>query len=342
MAVQVTTASEVEGEFDVREQLDVGRALRAVGLAAKSIGFPAKECAEIALVASELATNLVKHGGGGKLLFGEEVRSGQRGLRIEALDDGGGIAEIERAQQDGFSTRGGLGIGLGAVNRLTDELEIVSGIGRGTRVICRKWLQNVRVVNNAQRWQIGVASRPKLLQNGDDTVMKIWDDDFLVGVIDGVGHGALAHQAARASRLYVEGHFDQPMAMIFQGVERLCRGTRGVVMALARFRKAASELEFASVGNIEARLLCGDAPFKDVVRRGILGLRAPQPDVVKCAWTCADALVIHSDGVDARWSLAGLHELVRLDPTVIAQEVLARHGKLTDDATVLVVARRRS
>ena len=89
--------------------------------------------------ASELARNTVQHGGGGSVRL-ESVGDGNRvGLRLTFEDHGSGIADVELALQDGYSTSGGLGLGLGGVRRLANEFEIVSRVGEGTRVCIARW-----------------------------------------------------------------------------------------------------------------------------------------------------------------------------------------------------------
>ena len=90
-------------------------------------------------IALELARNALVHGGGGHMQLFGLYEAGRIGLEIEVSDDGPGIGDLERALADGYSTAGGLGQGLGAARRLSDEFEIVSQPGGGTRVRTRVW-----------------------------------------------------------------------------------------------------------------------------------------------------------------------------------------------------------
>ncbi len=102
---------------------------------ARSLGFAAAVAESVTLAAVELATNLVRYAKRGELL----LTPVENGLQIESTDSGPGIADLERAMEDGFSTGGGLGGGLGGVRRLMDEVSIVTG-PEGTRIVARKWL----------------------------------------------------------------------------------------------------------------------------------------------------------------------------------------------------------
>src|SRR5581483_9350549 len=124
-----------------------------------------------------------------------------------------------------------------------------------------------------------------------------WGDCALVGVIDGLGHGPFAQRAAVTARSFVESHYDRPLEEIFRGVGRACRATRGVVMALVQFsvtmqgahggedespsppatsrQWSGVRFSFASIGNIEARVLHPPEPINLMIRRGVLGGVAP-------------------------------------------------------------------
>lgn len=116
---------------------DVAEAMRRARRLAVAVGFSHTQASYVATVATELASNLFIHAGGG--VFEARVLGKELGIELEASDHGPGIAEIERAMQDGYSTAGGLGCGLPGVKRLMDEMQIESHPGRGTRVCARKW-----------------------------------------------------------------------------------------------------------------------------------------------------------------------------------------------------------
>jgi anti-sigma regulatory factor (Ser/Thr protein kinase) len=305
---------------------------------AASIGFPAQDCDEIVLVVTELASNLVRHGGGGILTLTANVAPDQVGIQIESEDRGPGIANFDRAVTDGYSTAGSLGTGLGAVNRLMDELELRPMPAGGAHIVCRRWLR--ASTTPATRWlEFGVATRAYGFQreNGDAFIVRQWGGNALAGVIDGLGHGQFALRAAQAARQYVERHFDRPLEDLFRGAGRACRGTRGVVMALARFDFANHTFAVANVGNVEVRIFGAAARANLVVRRGIVGLNAPQPVTTVCQWTRGTILVMHTDGVRSHWDWKDFSDLTQEPSGAAAQRLLAALGRAEDDATVLVV-----
>ena len=327
---------------------DILPAQQTVKKIAHEVGFDTTSIEELAVVASELVTNLVKHAGGGKLTITSLAANGRVGIQIKSDDEGAGFANIEQAMTDGFSTAGSLGYGLGTVNRLMDQMDITSAPGKGFHVTCHRWLRTAALDHRQIPLDIGVATRPKLgfEDNGDSFVVKHWDHSILVGIIDGLGHGNLAHYAAETARSYIETHYDQPLASIFSGVARVCRATRGVVMALARFdflqptsidQGPPFHLTYANIGNIECRIFNSPQPINLILRRGVLGGVAPNPVINESPWNLANIMVLHSDGLTTHWRWEDFPDLKDQQAANIAQELMRKLAKEEDDATILVV-----
>ena len=134
---------------------------------ARQCGFPSTERAVVATAVSELARNIVRYAARGEIVLRLVDDSGRRGVEVLAADDGPGIVDVARAMQDGFSTSGGLGLGLPGVRRIMDEFEISSEFGKGTRVTARKWIQgnweslelDDWLAKFGQAWAGGIATR---------------------------------------------------------------------------------------------------------------------------------------------------------------------------------------
>jgi serine/threonine-protein kinase RsbT len=123
----------------IRGAEDVVQARQLARAWAVEAGFSLVDQTKIVTAASELARNTVVHGGGGTMHL-EALSSGtRRGLRLVFEDKGPGIEDIDRAMQDGFTTGGGLGLGLSGAKRLSSEFEIWSRVGEGTRVAITRW-----------------------------------------------------------------------------------------------------------------------------------------------------------------------------------------------------------
>ena len=131
-----TTSTEV---VQVTGGAEVVRVRHAVRKAAIELGFSLVEQTKIVTAASELARNMVDYGRGGATTI-ESIQDGPRkGLRLTFKDDGPGIPDIEQALRDGFTSGSGMGLGLGGARRLSNEFEIESAPGKGTRVVITRW-----------------------------------------------------------------------------------------------------------------------------------------------------------------------------------------------------------
>lgn len=325
---------------EIAEDSDGVLARKTAEAIAADVGFDDTITAEIGLVTAELSSNVNKHAETGEVTI-SEIRKGDRsGIRIESLDVGPGIDDVDGAFANGVSTAGTLGGGLGTVNRLMDEVT-VDAPGEpdyGTHVIADRYLEPAYESTVESPLEIGAASRPKTAgdANGDSFILKRWNDTVLVGVIDGLGHGERAHKAAMAAKEYVESHYDSPISSIFEGTERVCRGTRGVVMALARFDLVAATVTVGSVGNIAIKT-DSEEGLGTIPRRGVLGSNGPDPAVTTADWDENDRFVMFSDGVESHWNLHEHTDLFTEPATVVARRLLGQYGKDHDDGTIVVV-----
>lgn len=126
-------------EQSIARSEDVVLVRQIVRARAVENGFSLVDQTKLVTAASELARNALEYGGGGTMRL-EVLNSGsRRGVRLTFEDKGPGIPDIERAMRDGFTTGNGLGLGLGGAKRLSNEFEIVSRPGEGTRVTITRW-----------------------------------------------------------------------------------------------------------------------------------------------------------------------------------------------------------
>jgi len=123
----------------LRVEADILLVRQLVRERAAELGFGALDLTKLLTAASELGRNTLIHGQGGTVVLETLVKNGRRGLRLTFEDKGPGIADLKQAMTSGFSTKGGLGLGLGGSKRLVDEFEVVSGVGEGTRVTVTRW-----------------------------------------------------------------------------------------------------------------------------------------------------------------------------------------------------------
>lgn len=330
-------------EVVVREQSQVAEARRRAAAAAAASGFGETATGRVALVATELATNLVKHGQGGRLLV--DAADGQ--VSLLALDTGAGIADIARSLADGYSTAGTAGNGLGALRRLADPFELVSWPGRGTVVLARiadRESAPDASAPRAPRDRLAgvVVAMPGETACGDAFS---WHEDgqsHTVFVVDGLGHGIDAARAANEAVAHFQRSRTQALADIVQGVHGAIRHTRGAAVGVARIHWASGIVAFAGVGNIAATFVPrapGGAMRRMVSHNGIVGHNARKIQAFE--YPCGDGLlVMHSDGIATSWNLPGYPGLLQAHPQLVAAVLYRDHARGRDDATVVVVDTR--
>ena len=132
-AIPVEVRVPVGADVDIVTARQKGRELAA------QCGLSSTDLAVVATAISELARNIVRYAVRGEIILRAVENGTKRGIEVVATDDGPGISDVPLAMQDGYSTSGGLGLGLPGVRRLMDEFDIVSRFGKGTTVTVRKW-----------------------------------------------------------------------------------------------------------------------------------------------------------------------------------------------------------
>ncbi len=125
---------------DISDSDDIVTARQAGHELARRLGFSLTDVTMIATAISEIARNITSYAGRGEIRIGVQFRDGRQALVVHAEDDGPGIADVERAMEDGYSTGRGLGLGLPGARRLMDRLQVESSPGKGTVIEMWKWV----------------------------------------------------------------------------------------------------------------------------------------------------------------------------------------------------------
>jgi serine/threonine-protein kinase RsbT len=129
-----------EARVTIHSPSDIVTARQQGRRLATQVGFEGMDLTVVATAISEVARNIIEYARSGEILIRVVHDGGRRGLMVQATDEGPGIADVEQAMLDGYSTGKGLGIGLPGAKRLMDDFEVHSSPGRGTTVVMRKWL----------------------------------------------------------------------------------------------------------------------------------------------------------------------------------------------------------
>ena len=326
--------------FDLNDASQVGEARRASVQMAGRLDFDETSCGRLALVVTELGTNLVRHAQGGRLLVA--VREGPAGNEIEllAVDSGPGMADVEHCLRDGVTTSTTPGTGLGAVRRLSDEFAAFSAAPGGTvvlaRIAPRRGAEPPRAI---RRFSHGAVSVPAAGETrcGDAWAIVQREGLASVLVVDGLGHGPDAETAALACvEAFGVAPFDPPSATLARA-DASMRATRGASAAVAHLDADARSVTFCGAGNIAGRLTSGVGDRSFLCQHGTLGLQVSRLQDVVEAWPDHALFVMHSDGLPGRWDLRKISGLLQCDPAIIAAWLIRDHIGGRDDATVIVV-----
>ena len=123
----------------VRQDTDIVLACQKGRALAERVGIKGDNQVVVVIAISEVARNIINYAGCGEIILDVIGRDGRRGISIVARDEGPGISDVEKALEDGYSTGGGLGLGLAGARRLMDEFEVKSQPGKGTTITMAKW-----------------------------------------------------------------------------------------------------------------------------------------------------------------------------------------------------------
>jgi anti-sigma regulatory factor (Ser/Thr protein kinase) len=290
----------------------------------------------LAMIASELGHNVRKHVGRGVMAMRAVSRGGVAGVEVVAADRGMGIADPTAALAGALSANGnGLGVGLSAVVRQADELDVDVRWGEGTCVRARIFAGPVA------KSEVAILSRshPDDPVCGDDATFLRGDADLVVSVVDGLGHGPQAREAAVRAIATVHETSHLPLPEMLARCDGDLLGTRGAVMAVARVDLSAATLEHAAVGNTSTRLHEPDGTARPLLSTaGTLGVSRPTRRLTaeRAGFSGSRVLTMVSDGIVTRLDLSGEQALLRRHPILIAHHVMSRFARGTDDAIVLV------
>ncbi len=330
--------------FPMDDPSRLGEARRHLATLAREGGFDEVEAGRVAIAVNELGNNLLRHARGGQLLVA--ARPAECELELIAYDTGPGIADVGRCLEDGFSTGGTPGTGLGAVRRLAQVFELHSGVPAGTVVLAR--FQCARGIARAAArrpagagFAVGGLALPAPGEQvcGDAWAVACEGDRAAVVMADGLGHGP---DAARASQEALAVFREQPFASprtLLQEIHLRLRHTRGAAVSVFQADAATGVIRSAGAGNVLARLVSGVTDRTLLSQHGTAGVTIRTPEETSTPWPPHAMLVVCTDGLETRWRPELLHPVLGADPVVAAAVLLRDHSRGRDDATVAVLRR---
>lgn len=317
----------------IEDTSQVGHARRVAQKLAEQLGLDAIDSGRVALVVTELASNILKHAGNGELHL-RSLAGSVAGLEVIAIDRGQGF-DLNDCMADGFSTRGTQGIGLGSILRQAQVFDVYTD-NRGT-VLLTRFHPRSAVVKDLR---LGVTQHS--LHNdpacGDAWEVAIAGQQVSLLMIDGLGHGPDAKEAAQAGAVAFNRDPFGDSGLLLDDIHREMHGTRGGAVAIAQFDAAQDHLRFIGIGNIGATLI-GEGKSRGLASHpGIVGLqyrRIPAAGYPQCV---GQLLILYSDGLQSRWNLRDYPGLMYRHPAIIAAVLHRDYCRGRDDVTVLVTA----
>ncbi|MFC5289935.1 ATP-binding protein [Actinokineospora guangxiensis] len=324
-----------EGQWLVMEERSaVGAARRQAQSLAHSAGFSDERVAGVGLAVTELGTNLVKHAQRGLLLMRRVRVDDEVTIEVVAVDRGPGMADLDAALRDGHSTAGTLGVGLGTVERQADRLRAVSEPGVGTVLAATfhgdRQAPPGRSVAGLVR---ALGSEPTC---GDQFAARQEGDRVTLMLCDGSGHGPLAADAAYAAvRAFNDGPTDPPEVVV-RRVHTALSGSRGGAVSIADLHYDQGVVRFCGVGNVAGSVSTESTKRMMVSVPGIVGYHLPKVRTFDYELPPDGVVVLHTDGISAKWDLSGRRGLLSRDALLIAATLLRDAAGHRDDAGVLV------
>jgi anti-sigma regulatory factor (Ser/Thr protein kinase) len=324
---------------EVTESSQPAEARRRATALASALGFGTERAGRVAIVAAELATNLLKHTiDGGEILLTPVEQGGGRGIEIVAVDNGPGIANLADALRNGSSIETP-GTGLGAVSELS-ELDVHSAAGEGTVVLARLWSGTPPPREVA--FSLGGISVPRGNAEacGDSWAAEQDGQRLHVVLADGLGHGEHAAAASEAAVRVFRERPDRSPTEHIETMHGALRLTRGAAVAVLEADRASGVIRYAGVGNIAGAIVSGEESRGLLSNNGTVGHTLPRVQEFEYELPHGATLVLHSDGLGSRWRLDRYAGVARRDPVVVAALLRRDFDRTRDDVTV-VVARRR-
>ena len=327
--------------FPVDDASRIGEARRHAAGQAKDLGWDEMDAGRLALVVTELGSNLLRHAHKGRLLIAARPQSGE--IEVLAIDQGPGISNLAQCMGDGFSTGSTPGTGLGALRRLADVFDIHSCMPQGTVVLAR--LAHPRQLPPRARecgFELGAVAvcAPGEVVCGDGWTASLDGHRAAVLLADGLGHGPDAAEAAQAAVAVFGRDPHGDLRATLEEAHRELRTTRGAAVTAIQADGGDGGIRTAGAGNVTVRIVAGDRDRTLMSQHGTIGVQIRRLQEVRAEWPPHAVIVLHSDGIEARWTPQLVHPLLGHDPALIAAVLVRDHFRGRDDATVVVLRRK--
>jgi anti-sigma regulatory factor (Ser/Thr protein kinase) len=342
---------EQQRHFALAHTSDIASVRRHARQLSDRLAFSEIQAGQLAIVVTEVATNVLKHAGHGTLILTPVQRQGRAAIEVLALDQGPGLANLSQSLRDGISTAGTAGNGLGAIKRMSQEFDAYSAAGKGAAFFAcvhgelASFAPDAADTGPARHLQYGAICVPVAGEEecGDAWAVQAGRDSVSMVVADGLGHGPDAAIASYAAVRAFEASPGMAPAPLLEKMHQAMRATRGAAVAVGRLDLVSNVIRFAGIGNISAIVIDHGARRQLVSHNGIVGNNMRKVQEFEQPWP-EDGLGLYimcSDGIATQWDLQNYPGLQYSHPSLIAGVLFRDFARGRDDATVLVVKHGR-
>jgi anti-sigma regulatory factor (Ser/Thr protein kinase) len=335
--VEIVVAIHKSIPISASDLSQIGNARRQAIAMAASLGFDEVRQGEIGIVVTEAARNIAAHGESGELLLCPWSFGGALGIDVLALDRGKGISNLEQALTDGYSTAGTPGEGLGAILRLSGDLQIYSSPTHGTALLARVF-QTPPPHSALATGALGAITVPITGESvcGDAWSLSHTPERSIYIVADGLGHGPFASEAAQEAIRVFHQRSDWPPEQILKEIHGALAKTRGAAVSIAEILRRQQVVNYAGAGNI-AGVIWSQGKGKSMVSmNGTVGHTVAKFQSFSYSFDPNSLLIMHSDGIGTRWGLDQYAGILQRHPALMAGVIYRDFSRKRDDATVLV------
>ena len=321
--------------IDIGDRSAVAAVRRLARRHAARIGLPERRQDEVAIVASEATTNILRYAERGRVLI-EVLRQPDRGEQLALLfcDSGPGIVDIDRMFLDGESSTDSAGLGLGALRRLSDGFDIFTSPEDGTTILCTFDAGGAPAPQSLEIAGLRVC-HPTEDVCGDDWMMRQTPPLTDILLCDGLGHGRRAAEAAAELIAVAQELRSDPGQTLLAATEELV-GTRGSVASMVRIDQAAMTLTYAGIGNISTLVIGAQGTKRFGVRDGRIGGPRTRGFEEELPLSPGDIVILHSDGLKTLRETDFRPGLLFRSTLLIAGFLLDRTFRGRDDASIVV------
>jgi anti-sigma regulatory factor (Ser/Thr protein kinase) len=295
----------VEGEtrVEIGSEADVVRACHEAGTLAERLGFSPTERAHVVTAISEVAGNIWLYAGRGQVELAAADEPARVGIAVVARDSGPGIRDLELALQDGYSTRGGMGLGLPGARRLMDDFAVDSEVGRGTTVTMARWRAKPGApAPERPLVELVVPSAGQQERPGQRVVLEPFANGMLIAAVSAGGRGEQAAEAADSAAALLRRHASESPIALAQRCHEELQDSPGAALALASVSELDARMTWLAVGGVDA-VLERAAPHSGPAReaapalRGMVGQRLLMLRATTVPIRRGDTLILSSGGL---------------------------------------------